>query len=247
MDPVNQEYYERESPGRLDYWIKMADARFGVEQFLTLLDGEPVKILVDLGCGNGQLLGDVAARRPGLALCGLDSSEAQIAANREEGPAIDWRTFDLDQAVSFPAELKGRFDAVLASEIIEHLSHPDVFLRNAFELARPGTGILILSTQSGRIWETERRVGHLRHFTAADLSGLLAAGGWRPVKVWNAGYPFHDWSKWLANRDPDAAMARFGGDAYGPWQNLVCWALRLAFRLNSARSGAQLFAVARRP
>ena len=41
-------------------------------------------------------------------------------------------------------------------------------------------------------------------------------------------------------------MARFGQRAYGWRENLVCIALRLAFRLNSRRRGAQVFATARR-
>jgi hypothetical protein len=90
-------------------------------------------------------------------------------------------------------------------------------------------------------------VGHIRHFTAGDISELLAAAGWRPEKVWNGGFPFHDWSKKIANRNPDRMLARFGSGKYGWRERLACALLRAAFRFNSRRSGWQLFAVARKP
>ena len=146
-----------------------------------------------------------------------------------------------------PATLKDRFEMVVASEIVEHVRDPRTFLSNALQMAVPRWGRLLLSTQSGPLRETERRVGHLRHFAAADMTQVLLDAGWEPLRVWNAGFPFHDLSKWYANRDPDASMRRFGDERYGLREDLVCMALRVAFRLNSRRRGAQLFALARRP
>lgn len=247
MDPVNLEYYQHESPGRTDYWKKMAAPRARMSVFLDFLERLPREHIVDLGCGNGELLAEFRARHPDIAPYGIDSSSAQIEANRKNAPEIQWRTYDLDQTTGFPTELESRFDVVVASEIIEHVRNPEALLKNALRFARAGTGTLLLSTQSGVLWETEKRVGHLRHFSSSEMTALLETGGWIPVRVWNAGFPFHDWSKWAANRDPEAVMRAFGGEKYGAIQRLVCLALRFAFLLNSSRKGAQLFAVARRP
>ena len=244
---VNREYYLHLSPGRSDYWRKMAAPRFRMKTFRSLIRRLKPGSLVDLGCGGGDLLRDLRSAFPALRLCGIDLSEAQIAANRRIEPGIEWRTADLDVPSTDLRELSNRFDVVVASEIIEHVGHPDQFLRNASLLATPGKGRLLLSTQSGRVWETEKRVGHFRHFSRPDMEALLASSGWAVERVWNAGFPFHDLSKWYANRRPDETMRRFGGEAYGIAQNAVCWALRLAFRFNSRSRGAQLFAVARRP
>lgn len=244
---INRKFYGETTPGQLDYWTKMAAPRFRMRTFMSLLAEEPPARLVDLGCGGGQLLREVASCLSGAELVGLDLSESRIEANRRSMPGISWMAVDLELSDALHPDLHGRFDAIIASEIIEHLGNPAGFLRSALALARPGAGRLLLSTQSGSLRETERRVGHLRHFTAGEMRSLLGEAGWSPERVWNAGWPFHDMSKWWANRDPGATMSRFGDRPYGILENLVCLGLRGLFRLNSRRRGAQLFAVARRP
>jgi SAM-dependent methyltransferase len=242
----NRVYYGRPTQGRDSYWRKMAAPRFRMETLQRLIAERRPESLVDLGCGNGQLLREVAGHHPRITLMGLDLSASQIEANRHAHPGIAWTVADLSNPLPPGTGIKGRFDVVVAAEIIEHMGDAEALLANALRLVRPG-GRLLLSTQSGPVGETERRVGHIRHFTAAEMRALLERSGWTPVRVWNCGYPFHDLSKWLANRDPDRMMAAFGEAEYGWRQNLVCYALRLAFRLNSRTRGAQLFAVADRP
>ena len=243
---INREYYERWSPGRDDYWRKMAAPRLRVRVLLRALKRFDPENVVDLGCGGGVLLREIRARHPNARLCGIDLSREQIQENRRISPWADWHVANLDGVVEFQGPLAGGFDVAIASEVIEHLDRPDRLLANARALARPGARLL-LTTQSGAIRETERRVGHRRHFSVGEMRDLLIQGGWQPEHIWNEGFPFHDLSKWYANRDPEASMDRFGQRAYGWREDLVCLALRLVFGLNSRRKGAQLFAIARRP
>ena len=244
---TNIEYYSLESPGRSDYWGKMAAPRSRCAVLMGLVSERPARSLADLGCGDGRFLGMVRAEYPSLSLCGVDSSAAQISSNRLERPEIAWHVADLGGPVAWPPGIRRHCDVVIASEIIEHVEDPEMFLRNALALARPGAGRLLLSTQSGRIGETERSVGHCRHFSKEEMIGLLSRTGWRPDRVWNAGFPFHDLSKWAANLAPHYAMQEFGGRSYGLFQNAICGALRCAFRFNSKRYGSQLFAAAGAP
>jgi 2-polyprenyl-3-methyl-5-hydroxy-6-metoxy-1,4-benzoquinol methylase len=242
---LNQVFYDRELPGRTDYWRKMAAPRLRVQTFLRLIGGENAQSVADLGCGNGQLLSEIHARLPMLELAGVDLSPVRIADNGRKMPWARWMTENLDVAVRFPDELTSHFDVVIASEIVEHLDRPERILENARALARPG-GALLLSTQSGPVRETERRVGHRRHFSTEEMRRLLERAGWRVDRVWNCGFPFHDLSKWYANLRPQASMDRFAARPYGLSENAICAALRVAFRFNSATRGAQLFAVGRR-
>jgi SAM-dependent methyltransferase len=241
----NLAYYGAPTQGREDYWRHMAAPRHRVRVLLRELERLAPASVVDLGCGNGALLDEVRARLPAASLAGVDLSPEQVALNRARAPQVAWHAMDLDGDRDVPAPLAGAFDAVVATEVIEHVDDPAGFLRTARRFVRAGSGALLLSTQSGRVGETERRVGHRRHFTREEMRDLLAASGWTPVRVWNTGFPFHDLSKWWANRDPDASMSRFGDRAYGPRERAICALLRAAFRLNSSRRGAQLFALAR--
>lgn len=242
---INLEYYLRSAPGRADYWRWMAAPRFRVRTLLALLREIGPASLADLGCGSGELLEEVRRAFPSCRLCGLDLSPRQIEANRRRMPGVAWRVADLDREEAIPPELAGGFDAVIASEIIEHVPSPERFLRNARRLARAPGGVLLLSTQSGPLRETERRVGHLRHFSVGEMRALFEASGWSPARIWNSGWPFHDLSKWMANLDPDRTFRRFSDEPYTWGQRSICLALRIAFRFNCGKKGAQLFAVGR--
>lgn len=237
----NRDYYEQLQPGQRDYWRYMAAPRHRVATILNLLAQSPPESLIDLGCGNGQLLDEIAKRFPRVTLTGVDLSQNQIDENRQRKPGVKWFAADLQTSVE--PRVHETFDVVVASEIIEHLDEPEALLRNAALMSRHG-GMLILTTQSGVIRETERRVGHARHFDAATLDVMLRANSWIPRRIWNEGYPFHDLSKWWANRNAATTMRQFGENAYGRKERLICALLRLAFRLNSRSRGAQLFALA---
>jgi 2-polyprenyl-3-methyl-5-hydroxy-6-metoxy-1,4-benzoquinol methylase len=237
----NQAFYDHVPPGRRDYWRKMAACRHRVETLVRELVASPPRVVIDLGCGDGALLEEIRAALPNVECVGVDLSAPQIELNQRI-TGMRWVVADLDRAFEIP-ELVASADAVVASEVIEHLDHPDRFLRSTSALLRDG-GRLYLSTQTGPVRETERRVGHRRHYTASQLASLLSETGWAPQRVWNTGYPFHDLSKWYANRDPDKSLHEFGAQAYGVRENVICWALRQAFRFNSQKRGAQLFAVA---
>lgn len=237
---LNRDYYEASSPGRDDYWRYMAAPRQRVARVLELVRELGSATLVDFGCGNGRLLDEIAAALPMIRLGGIDLSARQIDENRARSPHIEWLQADLQQ----PIETRSTFDAVVASEVIEHVDDAAMLLENARHMVR-SSGHLIVTTQSGPVHETERRVGHVRHFSAAEMTEALRQTGWTPLRVWNEGFPFHDLSKWWANRDPDTSMQRFGGaHRYGSVARAVCFALRLMFRLNSRTRGFQLYALA---
>ena len=239
----NLEHYGELAEGRSDYWRLMAAPRARVQTIVAALRALRPATILDLGCGDGSLLLAIARELPGVKLIGVDLSAAQIEENRSRAPAIEWYAGNVEDP---GFRLPGDAEAIVCSEVIEHLAEPANFL-SALNRLSASNAVLILSTQSGRVGETERRVGHLRHFTAGEMRDLLTGAGWLPFKVWNAGFPFHDLSKWAANINPDASMREFAAGRYGIKQRFAAWVLRLLFTLNSRSRGAQLFAIARKP
>ena len=241
---ANRAYYDQRLPGLAGYWRYMPAARLRRRRVLAYCRHRAPPRIGDFGCGDGALLGELHALLPAAELFGLDLSAAQIAANQQRLPFAAFAVADLaapDFRLPFaPCAL------AISAEVIEHVAAPTVYLRNLYTALLPG-GSLLLSTQSGPLRATERHVGHVRHWSAADMTQALTATGFADVHVWNEGWPFHDWSKWLANLRPERSIAHFGTGEYHWPQRLSCAVLGALFRLNSRRRGAQLFACAHRP
>ena len=101
---INREYYERSSPGRDDYWRKMAAPRLRVRVLLKCLATFRPNSVVDLGCGGGVLLREIRDRHPGVRLAGIDLSAEQIEQNRRASPWAEWHVADLDSSADLPAQ-----------------------------------------------------------------------------------------------------------------------------------------------
>jgi 2-polyprenyl-6-hydroxyphenyl methylase / 3-demethylubiquinone-9 3-methyltransferase len=92
--------------------------------------------LVDIGCGGGLIAEPMA--RLGFAVTGIDAAEPAIAVARDHAAASG---LDIAYRVATAEELAaegGRFDTVLALELIEHVADRDVFFAAAGALVAPG-------------------------------------------------------------------------------------------------------------
>lgn len=99
--------------------------------------------ILDAGCGGGLVTEPLA--RLGATMTGLDASGEAIAVARQHagrsGLRIDWRQGTLeDLALTRPG-----YDAVVALEIVEHVSSLETFVTAAVRCVRPG-GLIIFST-----------------------------------------------------------------------------------------------------
>ncbi|MDN7354155.1 bifunctional 2-polyprenyl-6-hydroxyphenol methylase/3-demethylubiquinol 3-O-methyltransferase UbiG [Acetobacter senegalensis] len=106
--------------------------------------------VLDIGCGAG--LASEALAKAGHDVLALDASPNGIAAARthlENHPLPDGSgplTYRVGSAEELVAE-NARFDAVVALEIIEHVTDPERFMHMLADLAEPG-GIVIVSTMN---------------------------------------------------------------------------------------------------
>jgi trans-aconitate methyltransferase len=87
--------------------------------------------LLDLGCGNGELLNVLKERQPGLNYTGVDFSEPLLECARREHPGATFVRDDVERVT----EVAGPFDVVVYSHVLEMLSSPQASLRRATRLA----------------------------------------------------------------------------------------------------------------
>lgn len=108
-----------------------------------LKDVPPGATVMDIGCGNGSFISLFQDRN--WKLHGSDLSPTGIEIARKTFPSIDF--FLADGQTLYEEFLKtvGPVDVVVSTEVIEHLYDPRGFLRNCYELLKPG-GVLVLTT-----------------------------------------------------------------------------------------------------
>ncbi|MGP3947471.1 class I SAM-dependent methyltransferase [Streptomyces sp. 7N604] len=170
--------------------------------------GVPATVL-DVGCGDGSAAAAAARVLAGHRIVGVDWSQDAL---RRAAPRVPYvvRGELTDGGLPFGTATA---DAVLFSEVIEHLVDPDAALDELRRVLRPG-GHLMLSTPNLAAWYNRglvlagvqpvfsevslRRihgrpgsqvVGHLRLYTARALKEFVAASGFEVVSV--TGAPFH--------------------------------------------------------
>lgn len=118
------------------------------DEFPHRLEGEGVLLehvphdarrILDLGTGDGRLLGLLREDRPEMLAVGVDFSELMLAAARKRF-ADEERIELVEHDLAEPLPALGRFDAVVSSFAIHHLEHERKrsLYGEVFELLEPG-------------------------------------------------------------------------------------------------------------
>jgi SAM-dependent methyltransferase len=161
-----------------------------------ILDHVPAtaRRVLDLGCATGTT-GAALKRRQDVEVVGveLEPEYAREAATR------------LDEVLTADVELAtpgGRFDVLIAADILEHLKDPWATLRRYAELLEPGA-TAIVSLPNVAHWSTYAQLArgslprkpegifdatHLRWFTLGDARALLLQAGLTPHTVVRRGW-----------------------------------------------------------
>lgn len=168
-----------------------------------------VRTVLDIGCGDGTAASTAAPFLAGHRIVGVDWSQDALRRARTRLPYVVRGELS-DGGLPFAT---AGADAVLFSEVVEHLVDPDGALDEIRRVLRPG-GHLMLSTPNLAAWynralllagvqpvfsEVSLRsihgrpgtevVGHLRLYTARALCSFVAAAGFTVVRL--RGAPFH--------------------------------------------------------
>jgi methionine biosynthesis protein MetW len=147
--------------------------------------------VLDLGCASGALGAALKAR--GAYVVGVESDPEYAARARgrlDQVVEADLETLDPDGL--------GRFDVLIAGDVLEHLADPWAVLRRFAAIVEPG-GTVVVSLPNVRHWETvfaiavqgrfpRRNEGvfdrtHLRWFTLHDAWSLVDEAGLRVEAV----------------------------------------------------------------
>ena len=106
---------------------------------------QPGARVLDVGCGAGFLALPLAAA--GYRVKGLDLAEGALAAGARQALKLGLANppvFQVGNALALPED-SGSFDAVLLMDFLEHVETPEVAVREAARVLRPG-GVAVFHT-----------------------------------------------------------------------------------------------------
>lgn len=164
--------------------------------------------ILDLGCGNGVLSHWLQGHGFNVTGCDVDPGGLEIAAKGNSGAK-----FKLVSVYDSPELLKdARFDAVVSTEVIEHLFLPSALPRFARSVLKPTIGYLIVTTpyhgyfknllisMAGK-WDSHHTAlwegGHIKFWSRKTLSSLLEQNGFEVVSFKGVGRVFGFWKSMI--------------------------------------------------
>lgn len=238
--------YNRKWPEWTDFIRYNPGARHRRRLTLKLIADAPFKTVLDVGCGNAELLSLLAAKYPDASLQGADFSAEIVKRNRKCLPGIPFHVLDIEAGC-----VQQQFDIVICCEVIEHLGDRRKGLTHLKGMARPG-GYVAITCPTGPVYETERYFGHTTHPTIDEIREHARALDLEIVKLWNWGWPTYSAMKWATNVNSEWALRKFASGRYSAWSksvsNALYWAnfVNLSGRLPESM-GCQLFVLLKAP
>jgi len=153
-------------------------------------------LVADLGCYTGDIANEIS--RKNNRVFGADCNQCFVDMTNKLGHHSILSNFE--EHIGFKNEV---FDCLVAGELIEHIYHTEIFLKECNRILKYG-GSIIISTpnlayvghrikavfgvappimgyESGE--ETELNPGHVRYFTLQTLTELLQKYGFNVEKV----------------------------------------------------------------
>ncbi len=110
-------------------------------ELAALLDLRPGSHVMDLGCGRGHTLIEIAARLgPEGTLVGVDSQQQPAPEPLAGDGRLSLIVADLDESLPFET---GRFDRAVCHNLLECLVDPDAFVAEVWRVLAPG-GLFLL-------------------------------------------------------------------------------------------------------
>jgi 2-polyprenyl-3-methyl-5-hydroxy-6-metoxy-1,4-benzoquinol methylase len=196
MNSLTQDYGWTSSRGP-------ASVRYITPVVLEILQRHGAKRVIDLGSGNGATSARLA--NAGLEVVGVEYDAGGVAVAKSAYPRIPFYRFGVQDDPQELLASEAPFDAVVSTEVIEHLFAPHHLPIYARQVLKPG-GRLIISTPyhgylknvavavSGK-WDRHHTSlwcgGHIKFWSRATLTKLLEGEGFRVTEFHGAGrFPY---------------------------------------------------------
>jgi SAM-dependent methyltransferase len=142
---------ERLAPTRAEWIRRNAYFYNSDHRYLRLLVPEGASVL-EIGCGNGQLLAALKPRRG----VGIDISEGMIALARADHPEYEFHVANAEDPATYE-NIAGPFDTIILADTVGYLEDCQAVFALLRRLATPRTRIIV--TYYSHLWEPLLKAG----------------------------------------------------------------------------------------
>jgi SAM-dependent methyltransferase len=168
-DWTYQEHYDMEDR---HWWFR--SRRLVIAALIERAELPPSPRLLDAGCGTGRNLMDLRALGPAE---GVDLSPQAVEFCRRRG--LDGVRRAAIEDLPYEA---GRFQLLLATDVIEHLPDDGPALAELRRVAAPEARLIITVPAYGWLWSRhDTSWHHYRRYTRPQLRDRVRVSGWEPM------------------------------------------------------------------
>lgn len=169
----------------------------------------------DFGCGEGSLL-NCTRETFNLQPTDIGGSDISPDAVRDAQQKVPGAHVLVSE---FPVSEK-KYSAVICSEVIEHTRKYRDTLSCIYDLLESG-GVLLLTTQTGKIHASDIYTGHTQHFVLSELTALLKELGYSITSARTWGFPFFTLQKYMTDVNFQAVRTGYLEGELSPWKRFV--------------------------
>jgi SAM-dependent methyltransferase len=198
-----------------------------------MIDDLQFQSVLDVGCGQGSPLQEIAIRRPRVELAGIDISPHAVELARKRMPSASFSVLDLTRE-----KLDRKFDLIICTDVLEHIPDDRAAIRNMRAMC--GRWCLV-STIQGRMRSYEKHVGHVRNYRRGELKRKLEQEGFSVRRQIDWGFPLYSplYREVLRFFPPSATQGEFGSK-----RRLLASLMYYAFFANAPKFGDYVFCLA---
>jgi 2-polyprenyl-3-methyl-5-hydroxy-6-metoxy-1,4-benzoquinol methylase len=168
-------------------------------KILEILNDLGVRRVLDLGSGNGALCAQLAAA--GFESVGVEYDAKGVEMAKREYPSLHFYQLGVQDDPMELAKHEKPFEAVVSTEVIEHLFSPHLLPRFAAETLQAGGFIVISTPYHGYLknlalsllgaWDKHHTAmwhgGHIKFWSRRTLSHLLVKNGFEVQGFYGVG------------------------------------------------------------
>lgn len=168
-----------------------------------------VRRVLDLGSGNGILCADIS--KEGFEIVGVEYDKQGVEMSKLSHPSIPFYNFGVQDDPQILLQKEEKFDAVISTEVIEHLFSPHLLPIYARDILNDGGYLMVTTPYHGYLknlllaffnkWDYHHRPlwhgGHIKFWSRATLSQLLENNGFKVIQFKGIGRLPYIWKSML--------------------------------------------------